>query len=105
MHPSLADDEFMGMADYVMESIHDLLTRDSKTISNSDSRRVSHHPSCECFMADTPEGHVKSIHEQEVTPSANLDDMVKGDAREKPCLQVEQLRMQQRLEEAWLQLQ
>jgi hypothetical protein len=63
MHPSLVNDEFMGMADYIMESIHNLLAGDSKTISNSNSSKVSHHPSCECFMANTPKGHVKSIHE------------------------------------------
>jgi hypothetical protein len=31
------NDEFMGMADYIMESIHDLLVSDSESISNSAS--------------------------------------------------------------------
>jgi hypothetical protein len=68
MHPPSTDEEFVGMADYLMESFHDLLAGDSEMISDSDSRRGSDHPLCKCFMADTSEGHVESIHEQEVTP-------------------------------------
>jgi len=45
MYPPPMDDEFMGMADYVVESFHDLLAGDSESISNSDSSRGSHHPS------------------------------------------------------------
>jgi hypothetical protein len=63
MHPPSADDEFMGMMDYVVESFHDLLTRDSEMISDSDSSGGSHQPSCECFMADTPEGLLVFLNE------------------------------------------
>ena len=45
MYPPPMDDEFMGMADYVMESFHDLLIGDSESISDSDSSRGVHHPS------------------------------------------------------------
>jgi hypothetical protein len=54
MHPSSADDEFVGMVDYIIESFHDLLAGDSEAVSDSDSSGGSHHPSRECFMADTP---------------------------------------------------
>ena len=43
-------------------------------------------------MAGTPKGHVESIHEQEATPTNDLDDKVKGDAGASPRLQVEQLK-------------
>jgi hypothetical protein len=92
MHPSSTDNEFMGMMDYVVESFHDLLTGDSEMISNSDSSGRSHHPSRECFMADTLEGHVESVHDGRVTPLAGSNDEVEGDPRALPCLQVEQLR-------------
>lgn len=62
MRSSLMNGEFMGMADYVVELFHDLLMVDSKSLSDSDSSRRSHHPSWECFMAGTPDGHVESIH-------------------------------------------
>jgi hypothetical protein len=64
MHPSSADNEFVGMTDYVAESFHELLAGDSEVISDSDSSRGSHHPSRECFMASTPEGHIESLHER-----------------------------------------
>jgi hypothetical protein len=56
----------MGMADYIMGSVHDLLASDSESISDSISSQGSYHPSHECFMTDsphheeTPEGRVKS---------------------------------------------
>jgi hypothetical protein len=46
------NDEFVGMADYIMESIHDLLVSDSKTIFDSASSQGSYDPSSECFMAE-----------------------------------------------------
>jgi hypothetical protein len=68
MHPLSTNDKFVGMADYIMESFHDLLTRDFEMIFDLDSSRGSHHPSRECLIADTPKGHVESIHKREVTP-------------------------------------
>lgn len=69
MHPSSADNEFVGMTDYISESFYNLLAEDYEAISNSGSSRGSHHPSRECFMADTPDGHVEIIHEREDTPA------------------------------------
>ena len=57
----LTDSEFVGMANYVSESFHDLLAEGSKLGSNSDSNRGSHHPSRECRMVDTPEGNVEGL--------------------------------------------
>jgi hypothetical protein len=91
MHPSSTDDEFVGMMNYVAESFHDLLAGDFEAISNSDSSRGSHHPSRECFMAGSPEGHVKSVHNG-ATLTADSDDKIEGDARVPSHLRVEQLR-------------
>ena len=92
MPPSPANDEFMGMTEYVIESFNNLLVGESESPSSSDSNRGSHHPSHECFMAGTPEGYVKSIHEGEATPTNDLDDEVVRDAGAPPRLQVEQLK-------------
>ena len=84
-----------------MQSFHDLLTREMESPSTSDSSRGSHHPSHECFMAGTPEGHIGSIHEEEATPTNDLDHEVERDAGAPPRLRVEQLKAQhQELEEA-----
>ena len=45
--------EFVGMLDYDYESLHDVL---NEHVGDSSSDSGSHHPSQECFMADTPEG-------------------------------------------------
>jgi len=86
------NDEFMGMTEYVAESFHDLLARESESPSNSDSSRGSHHPSHECFMVGIPEGHVESSHKEDATPTNDLDDEVERDAGPTPCLWVEQLK-------------
>ena len=97
---SPTNDEFMGMAEYITESFHDL-AGESESPSDSDSSRGSHHPSRECFMAGTLEGYVESIHEGEATPTNDLNDKVKGDAGAPPRLWVVQLKAQhQELEEA-----
>ena len=85
-----------------MESFHDLLVGESESPSSSDSSRGSHHPSHECLMAGTPEGHIESIHEEEeATPMNDLDDEVERDVGALPCLRVEQLKARhQELEEA-----
>ena len=57
-------------------------------------------------MESTPEGHVESIHEEEATPTNDLDDEVKREIGATPHLWVEQLKAQhQELEEARLQLE
>ena len=89
MPPSPTNDEFVRMTEYVAESFHDLLMGESESPSGSDSSRGSHHPSHECFMADTPKGHIESIHEEEATPTNDLEDEVKGETRALPYLWVE----------------
>ena len=101
--PFPENDEFVGMAEYVMESFHDLLVKELESCSSSNSSRGSYHPSRECFMAGSPEGQVKSIHEEEATPTNDLDDEVEGDTAAPPRMRVEQLKAQhQELEEAQL---
>ena len=52
-------------------------------------------------MAGTLEGHAKSIHEGEATPTNDFNDKVERDVGAPPCLWVEQLKAQhQELEEA-----
>ena len=52
-------------------------------------------------MACTPEGYIESIHEEEATPTNDLNDEAEGDAGAPPCLRVEQLKAwHQELEEA-----
>ena len=95
------NDEFVGMTKYIMESFHDLLVRESESPSDYDSSRGSHHPSRKCFVAGTPKGYIKSIHEGGATPIDDLDDEVEGDAGAPPRLRVEQLRARhQELKEA-----
>ena len=56
-------------------------------------------------MVGTPDGHVKSIHEEEATPMNDLNNEVEGEAGAPPCLRVEQLKARHlELEEARLQL-
>jgi hypothetical protein len=65
------NNEFVGMSDYIEESIHVLLKNNSESISNFASSQGSYHPSCECFMANiidnphreaTLEGHITSVN-------------------------------------------
>ena len=55
------------MADWVTESIHDLLEADFDTLLDSYSSRGSHHPSRECFMADVEDGHVSDYYDDDDT--------------------------------------
>ena len=99
--PFPTNDEFVGMTEYVIESFHNLLMREMESPSTSDSSRGSHHPSHECFMEGTPEGHIKSIHKEEATPTNDLDNEVERDAGATPRLWVEQLKARHlELEEA-----
>ena len=96
------NDEFMGVIEHVMGSIHDLLVEELESPSSSDSSRGSHHPSRECFMTGTPEGHVESVPE-EATPANNLNDEAEGDTAAPPHMRVEQLKARHReIEEARL---
>jgi hypothetical protein len=98
MCPPLTNDEFVGMTEYVTKSFYNLLVGDSEGISDSNSSRGSHHPSCECFMAEgahhveTRKGHIADVHEGEVTPPSNLGDGVGAERRVPPNPWLEQLR-------------
>ena len=93
------------MIKYIMESHHNLLTEEPGSSSGSNSSRGSHHPSRECFMMGTPEGHVESVPKEQATPVNNLSDEAKGDTAGPPRMGVEQLKARQReIEEARLQL-
>ena len=99
--PAPMNNEFVGMILYVTESFHNLVTRESESPSSSDSNRGSHHPSHECFMLGTPEGHVESICEEEASLTNDINDEVEGDTGAPPHLRVEQLKAQhQELKEA-----
>ena len=89
------------MTEYVTESFHNLLIEESESPSSYDSSRGSHHPSCECFMIGTPEGHVESIHEEEATPTNDLDDEADRETAAPPRMRMQQLKAQhQELEKA-----
>ena len=72
------DSEFMGTIEPDMETLHWLLTEGLGSSSSSNSSRGSHYPSRECFMVQTPEGHVESIFKEEATPTSNPDGRSKG---------------------------
>ena len=78
--PFPMNNEFVRMTEYVAKSLHDLLMGESESPSSSDSSRGNHHPSHECFMVGTPEGHVKSIHEEEATLMIRSGGGCKGPA-------------------------
>ena len=90
--PSLMNNEFMGMIESIMESLNGLLVEELGSNSGFDSSRGSHHPSRECFMAGTPEGHIESIPAEEATPVGNLGDEIEGYTAAPPRVGVEQLR-------------
>ena len=73
MRLSYTNIEFIGMADYVSESVYDLQGMGSESLSTSRSRDGSHHPSHECIMAEVSDGHVSSASGTE------------GDLREVPA--------------------
>ena len=86
---SPANNEFMGMIESVTESLHGLLVEGLGSDSGSDSDRGSHHPSRECFMEETSEGHVESASEEEVTPAGNLGNRAEGGTAAPPHVGVE----------------
>ena len=86
------NNEFMGVIKHIMESLHNLLTEEPGSSSGSDSSLGSHHPSPECFMTGTPEGHVESVPAEEATLAGNLSDETKGETVAPPHMWVEQLK-------------
>ena len=94
--PFPTNNEFVGMIKSVTDSLHDLLAEGPGSDSGSDSGQGSHHPSWECFMAETSEGHVESASEKEVTPAGNLGDRIEGRTAAPSHVGVEQLRARKR---------
>ena len=80
------------MIESVTESLHGLLTEGPGSDSGSDSSRGSHHPSWECFMAETFDGHVESVSGEEATPTGNPDGRTRGEAVAPSRVRMEQLR-------------
>jgi hypothetical protein len=88
MHPLPVNYEFIGMVDYVVDSVRDPLGSGSETSSDSNSGVGSYHPSLECFMTDveperdsTPEGFVEEASDNGSTP---LEDVKDGYRTETP---------------------
>ena len=69
MVQSPTDIEFVGAIEHDTETLYGLLNEEPGSFSSSDSSRESHHPSRECFMTQTPEGHVESASREEVMMS------------------------------------
>ena len=92
MIPFSVNNEFVGVIEHIMESLHDLLTEEPRSPSGSDSSKGSHHPSRECFMTGTPEGHIESVSEEEATPTNNLGNEAEGDTVVPPRMRVYQLK-------------
>ena len=86
------NNKFMGVIKHVIESLHNLLIEELGSSFASDSSRGSHHPSRDCFMTGTLEGHVESAFVKEVTPAGNLGDGTEGGTAALPHVGVEQLR-------------
>ena len=78
--------ELVGMLGFVSESDDDLLVTNSSLGSNLDPSCRSHHPSRECFMAETPEGYVEEVeyssgHSRDHTPPPAPAPVQGADAR------------------------
>ena len=101
MVQSPTDIEFVGAIEQDMETLYELLNEEPGSFSSSDSSRGSHHPSRECFMTQTPEGHVESVSGEEVTPTNNPDGRSRDETAAPSRLRMEQLRArQQEIDEA-----
>ena len=66
------NNEFIRVIEHITESLHNLLIEELGSSSGSDSSRGSYHPSWDCFMTGTPEGHIESISTEEAILAANL---------------------------------
>lgn len=89
--PLPMDIEYVGIVDYVYESIQDLLARKLDNISDSYSSKGRHHPSLECFKANTPDGHVVDGDDGEATSPITPGDEDERGANTPPLPLREQL--------------
>ena len=95
MVQSPTDIEFMGAIEHDTETLYGLLNEELGSFSSSDSSRGSHHPSRECFMTQTPEGHVESVSREEVTPTNNPDSRSGEETTAPSRLRMEHLKARQ----------
>ena len=86
------NNEFVGVIEHDPETLYGLLAEDPESSSSSDSSKRSRHPSRECFMAQTPEGHVQSVSGEETTPTGNPDARIKAEMEDPSHVRMEQLR-------------
>jgi len=70
----LDGDELVGMMDYASKSVYDLLVTGSTLGSSSNSSGGNHHPSRECFMANTADGQVEDLSDTRNPSNANTGD-------------------------------
>ena len=92
MVQSPTDSEFVGVIEHDPETLYGLLTQEPESSSSSDSSRGSHHPSRECFMTQTPKGHVQSVSREEATPMGNANARTEGEVVAPSHVRMEQLR-------------
>ena len=92
MVQSPTDIKFMGAIKHDTETLYGLLNEEPRSFSILDSSRGSHHPSWECFMMQTPEGHVESVSREEVTPINNPDSRSREETTVPSRLRMEQLK-------------
>ena len=90
--PFPANNEFIGMIESATESLHGLLAKGPGSDSDSDSGRGSHHPSRECFMAETSEGNIESVSMEETTLGGNHGGVTERGTTAPPHVGVDQLR-------------
>ena len=82
----------MGVVEHDPETLYGLLTEEPESSSSSESSKGSHHPSCECFMTQTPEGHVQSVSGEETTPTGNPNARIEAETVAPSHVRMEQLR-------------
>ena len=95
MVQSPTDIEFVGVIEHDTETLYELLNKEPGSFSSLDSSRGSHHPSQECFMMQTPEGHIKSASREEVTPTNNPNSRSGEETTAPSRLRMEQLKARQ----------
>ena len=86
------DSEFMGVIKHDPETLYGLLAEDPESSSSSNSSNGSHHPYRECFMTQTPEGHVQNVSGEETTPTGNPDARIEAEMTAPSHIRMEQLR-------------
>ena len=86
------DSEFVGVVEHDPKTVYGLLAEEPKSSSSSYSSNGSHHPSRECFMTQTLEGHVQNIYGEETTPTGNPDARIEAEMAAPSHVRMEQLR-------------